>query len=80
MFSEGFKAVPGLPLEIMIAEIMDQSLRVIEPRGRDRGLASPPPGGTRSEIILGIPGSMTGITLLDKEYSFQVEVSLSNLF
>jgi len=46
----------------------------------DRGIARTPPRGTLSEIILGSPGGMTGITILNEKYTLQVGVSLSKLF
>ena len=80
MLNEGFTAGPGLPLQVTMAEAMDQNLRLIEPRGMDWGIACTPPRGTLSEIILGGPGSMTGIPILDEKYPLQVGVSLSKLF
>ena len=63
-----------------MAEVMDQDLRLIEPRCMNRGKARTPPGVGVGEVVLSIACSVTGIAVLNQKYAFQTAVSLAETF
>jgi hypothetical protein len=60
----------------MMAEAMDQDLRLIEPRGMNGGKARTSPGGVVGEVVLGIARRVTGIAILDQKYALQTAMAL----
>src|SRR5918992_5444442 len=64
----------------MMAEVMDQDLRLIEPRCMNRGKARTPPSVGVGEVVLSIACSVTGIAILNQKYAFQTAVSLAETF
>ena len=75
-FDEFVTTVPGLTLQVMMFEAMDQDLSLIEPRCMNRGKAWTPPGAGRGKVVPRIAGGMAGITILDQKDALQPAVAL----
>src|SRR5262245_21635152 len=51
MPDELLPAAPGCPLEVAVAEGVDQQLRLVQPRGPRRGQPGPPPAVAAVEVV-----------------------------
>ena len=63
-----------------MAEVMDQDLRLIEPRRMHRGKARTPPRVGLGEVVLSSACGMTGIAILNQKYALQMAMALAETF
>ena len=68
---------PRSPLEVVVTEGVEQQLRFIEPRGVDRGEATPPPAGASHQVVAGLRGRMGRVVIVDQVDAPQVTMPRS---
>ena len=69
-------ALPRVPVQIMMPEIMNTDLRLVQPRGMCGSIAGTPPPGVLCPIAVCSTGGMAGITILNQEHALQLRMLL----
>ena len=72
MLDELRPAAPRSPFEVAAAERIEQQLRLIQPRGMDRGEPTPPPAAAPGQVVRRRRSGMAGVTIVDQVHSPQV--------
>jgi len=77
VIDESGPTVPRSSFQVVVTEGADQQLRLVEPRGVDRGEATPPPAGVSRQVVPRLRGRMGRVVIVDQIDSAQVTMPMS---
>src|SRR3954451_8288522 len=70
-------AVPRPPLQVVVTEGAEQQLRLVQPRGPNRGKATPPPTAAARQIVPRLGGRVGRVVIMNQVDSSQVTMPMT---